>query len=393
MAMQFAAGGAVIPFVTLVLRDRGLDFTQISQVFSASSAALLVFPFLWGMLADRYLALNRLFTMLNLLACAALTVFAMQRGFAGSLISFTLFVACLNPMFSLINALSFHHLPNPREQFGLLRAWGSLGWIIPFLPISLWLVHANQTKLDVALYLGIGFCFSMAVFSLWLPHTPPGARQKAAGTRTRGAYAPALKRLLRDPNYLVILASMFLIAGSYSLLTYYSPPFLERMGVSRVWIGPVQAIGVISEILFFQCQPVLLRRWNYTAIILIGCLALFTRHLIFSVTGSIWILCLSYVIAGMIVVFYHMGASMLANTLAEPEVRSTAQTLLIFSGSGLGPMAANALAGALTTRFPNSLQPVFLFAAGLAGLATVLILLRSRQLNRPKSLLLPPRHD
>src|SRR3954449_10491385 len=74
MALQFAAGGAVVPFVTLVLRDRGLGFTQISQVFSASSAALLVFPFLWGMLADRYLALNRLFTILNLLACAALTV-------------------------------------------------------------------------------------------------------------------------------------------------------------------------------------------------------------------------------------------------------------------------------------------------------------------------------
>src|SRR5438270_9531058 len=78
MLVQFAAGGAVIPFVTLVLRDRGLDLSRISQVFLASSATLLVFPFLWGMLADRYVPLNRLFTILNVCAGAVLIGFAQQ---------------------------------------------------------------------------------------------------------------------------------------------------------------------------------------------------------------------------------------------------------------------------------------------------------------------------
>src|SRR5437867_3773926 len=231
MALQFAAGGAVVPFVTLLLRDRGLDFSHISQIFSASSAALLVFPFLWGMLADRYVPLNRLFTLLNLLACVALTAFAFETTFPGLLVTFTLFVACMSPMFSLINALSFHHLPNPRDQFGLLRAWGSVGWIVPFLPISLWMAFSKRTTLDFALYLSMGFCMAMAVLSLWLPHTPPGARRKVERTPSPGAYLPALKRLFRDPNYLIVLVSMFLIAGSYSLLMYYSPPFLEDAGV------------------------------------------------------------------------------------------------------------------------------------------------------------------
>src|SRR5712691_10494120 len=85
MAVQFAAGGAVIPFVTLLLRDRGLDFAHVSQIFLASSASLLVFPFLWGMLADRWVPLNRLFTALNLLAALALVRLAGQTSFAGSL--------------------------------------------------------------------------------------------------------------------------------------------------------------------------------------------------------------------------------------------------------------------------------------------------------------------
>jgi MFS family permease len=382
MALQFAAGGAVMPFVTLLLRDRGLDFSHISQIFLCSSATLLVFPFLWGMLADRFVPLNRLFIALNLLACAALAGFATQTEFPGLLAAFTLFVACLNPMFSLINALSFYHLSNARDQFGLLRAWGSAGWIVPFLPISLWMLYVKQTRLDFVLYLSFAICLAMAVLSFWLPHTPPGARKNLAGNSLPGTYWPAIKQLLRDPNYLVLLASMFLVAGSYSLLTYYSPPFLEDMGVPRLWIGPIQSIGVISEIIFFQWQPRLIRRWNYTAIILIGCIALLIRHLIFGITNSAWILSFSYPLAGAVIVFYHMGVSVLVNAIAASEVRSTAQTLLIFFGSGLGPMFANWIAGRLTAQSANSLRPVFLFAAALAALAIMLIALRGRRLNQ-----------
>jgi len=381
MAVQFDAGGAIIPFITLLLRDRGLEFSRISQIFSASSATLLVFPFLWAMLADRYVPLNRLFTGLNLVACGALAAFAAQTAFDGLLVSFTVFVACMSPMFSLINALSFHHLPNPREQFGLLRAWGSAGWIVPFFPISLLMAATKETKLDFAIYLSMSLCLAMAVLSLWLPHTPPGARRRKSGRRLPGTYFPALRRLLRDPNYLVVLVSMFLVAGSYSLLMYYSPPFLEDAGVPRFWIGPIQAIGVVCEIILFQWQPMLLRRWNYTAIILIGCVSLLIRHLLFCLTNSAWVLSLSYVLAGAVIVFYHMGVSILVNSMAGPEVRATAQTLLVFFGSGLGPMCANWTAGRLAGHFGNSLRPVFLFAAGLAALATLLIAARGRQLT------------
>ena len=382
MTLQFAAGGAVIPFVTLFLRDRGLEFSQISQIFLASSTTLLMFPFFWGMLADRYVPLNRLFTVLNLLAGVALMAFALQRQFAGLLVTFTLFVACLNPMFSLINALSFHHLSDPQEQFGRLRAWGSIGWIVPFLPISLWMLYNRHTQLEFAVLLSAGLCLAMAVLSLWLPHTPPGARQKLLGSPSHGAYLPAMKRLLGDANYLAVLVSMFLMAGSYSLLIYYSPPFLEDAGVPRLWIGPIQSIGIICEIIIFQWQPALLRRWNYTAIILTGCVALLLRHVLYSVAESAWILSLSYVLAGMVIVFYHMAVSVLVNAMAGPQVRATAQTLLILLGSGLGPMFANWMAGRLASQQGNNLRPVFLFAAGLAAVAAALIGVRGRQLDR-----------
>src|SRR5688500_4720623 len=139
MLLQFAVGGSVMPFVTLLLRDRGLSMGQIGLIFAVASATLLIAPFFWGMLADRYLPLDRVFVLLNVLGAAALVAFALQTTLLGLTITYTLFFACVMPTLSLINALSFHHLPDPPNQFGIVRSWGSVGWIAPFLPISLWL--------------------------------------------------------------------------------------------------------------------------------------------------------------------------------------------------------------------------------------------------------------
>ena len=42
MLLQFAVGGAVVPFVTLLLRDRGLGMGQIGLSFACAAAMLLV---------------------------------------------------------------------------------------------------------------------------------------------------------------------------------------------------------------------------------------------------------------------------------------------------------------------------------------------------------------
>lgn len=381
MAAQFAVGGAVIPFVTLLLRDRGLGVGDISLILAASSSAMLVFPFIWGMLADRFIPLDRLFILLNLGACGSLALLARETSFAGQLVAFTLLTAFLNPNFMLVGALAFHHLPKPQEQFGKVRAWGSLGWIIPFLPISLWVAPGRSAKLDFVLYVGMAMGLVMAAVSWKLPHTAPGAwHRHPHGGHER--YGPALRRLLTNGNYVTLLLAYFFLAGSFSLLTFYSLPLLEDLGVPRAWLGPAQAIGVVFEFALFQWQPVLLRRWNYTAVILAGALALLVRQWLYATISDVWVLSFSYVLVGAVVVLSFAGTSLLANALAGQEVRSTAQTLLVLAGSGLGPMFANWAGGRLSAVFGGSLRPVFAFSTVLAGLAVALLAWRGRRLNQ-----------
>jgi hypothetical protein len=258
MTLQFAVGGAVLPFISLYLRDQGLDFPQISRIFVVSAALLLLFPFLWGMLADRYIPLNRLFIGLNLVAACALVGLARVDSYWGFLVTYALLHAVLNPTFMLINALCFPHLRNPGEQFGKLRAWGSLGWILPSLPIFLWLAMSKQRDLRFVLEFAWILALTAAAAAWFAPHTPPGAgRRQAAGIATLD-YWTAARLLLRNLNYLAILVSFFLVAASFSIYAYYSSPHMEDLGLHRAWIGPVQSVGVILEIALFRWRTQLI---------------------------------------------------------------------------------------------------------------------------------------
>jgi MFS family permease len=378
MLLQFAVGGSVMPFITLLLRDRGLSMGQIGVVLAWAAATLLVAPFVWGMLADRFIPLNHVFVLVNTLGAGALVLFALQTRPLGLTVAYAIFVACFAPTLSLINALSFHHLPDPPRQFGVVRSWGSLGWILPFVPIALWLARPGHSDLTFVIWMGVGLCLAMAVLGMFLPHTAPGA----AGTNPgRLAYGPAVRLLLHDRNFLVLLAGMFLVSGSFSVLSYYSPPLLEDVGVRRHWIGPVQAIGVVFEIFLFQWQPAMLRRWNYAVILLMGCGALVLRHVLYAVVREPWTLSISYLLAAVVIVCFNMGVSLLVNAMARIETRATAQTLLSLFGQGLGPMCANYASGLLADRSGDRLEPVFWFAALWGAIAAALVLSRGRKLN------------
>ena len=380
MTLQFAVGGAVLPFMSMWLEEKGLSFSEISLIFSVASTTFLVFPFLWGMIADRYLPIEWMFFFLNGMAGISMWWMQSQTKYGGLMLSFVFFYSFYHPTFTLINALSFQYLTQPKEQFGAVRAWGSVGWILPSLVVFAWLFYHPNASLEFVLKVGMVSCLLTACSTLLLPRranqSPPDRSQAST------AYWMALKTLFRQTDYLVLLAAFFLVSASFSFVVYYGPPYLRTSGVDQAWIGPIQCIGVILEIMLFPFLRNYLRRWGFATTLLIGCVCLFARHLVYYVSNNPWMLSLSYLLAGMVIVFFHIVASILVNMMAGKEIRATAQTLLVVFGSGVGPMLSNYLAGVLTQQSGNSLRPVFGLGMLLAFVACLLIVSRYRSLAR-----------
>lgn len=381
MLLQFGIGGALLPFLTLFLMDKGLDLSQISTIFFGASAMLLFFPFFWGMMADRFIPLNRLFTILNLLLIITLAIFAQQQTWLSLAIAYMAFYACFNPSLVLLNPLSFFHLADPRQDFGSLRAWGSVGWMLPSVIVFFWLAANPALDLTITLYLGIAIATLMFLVSFSLPHTPLGVTHTLETPGSGLTYWQALRKLGANPAFLILLAVYFLVASSFAIQAIYSPALLEEEGLARKWIGPAQCIGVVLEVFLFRWQKKFLHKLTYAHTILVGCVCMLFRHLVFAFSDNLALLILSHLFTGMVIVFHHIGASILVNALAPKEARATAQTLLVLFGSGLGPMFANLCVGFIARETDQNLRMIFLFAGLLSAIGSAILFLNIRRLN------------
>jgi len=251
MFLQYAVWGVWAPILVLHLL-RLDDFaedtqTKINRVYMTMAIAAIVAPFVAGQIADRYFATQRFLALSHLLGGILLIVIARLGGYHaifGGMLAYALIYA---PTIALTNSLCFHHLPDGQEDFGKIRLWGTIGWIVIGWIFSLWIGLADGLlgwlwpscqqslvawraslihKPDVAdcLYLASGLSFVLAAFCLFLPHTPP-----PKNPRSPWAFLEALK-LVRDRSFAVLIIVAFLVATELQFYYVLTPSFFNQGG-------------------------------------------------------------------------------------------------------------------------------------------------------------------
>ena len=343
MLVQYAAGGAFLPFAKFYLDDLGLSAVEVTWVFAGSAAVGATLPVFWGVLADRFVSPTRLLATMNVLGCLAMLVLSHLTAFSAVAVAYAAVAAFLFPTFAVLNAVAYHHVAYPQRHFGRLRAWGSLGWALPAGGVWLWLSVSEDSSVAFLPSVAAAVMAVMAGISLCLPGVPPPART-GAGQRG-GVYWRELRSLLSRPPFLCMLVAVFLSFSSFSIWFYYSPAYLEQLGFERRWIGPIQTIGVLAEIPLCMVLWRAIARWGYRGTLLLGAGALFARQLLFATCSVPTLLVVSYLLVAVSVVFYLVAASLAIETMAEPEVRATAQTLSALCGPGLGQIAGHVVVG------------------------------------------------
>jgi MFS family permease len=191
----------------------GLKFTEWwmnGLVFGAFNIGALVALFFSTQLADRKFAAEKFLAFSHLIGGAAMIgLFALPEPiefwpFFGLMLLHSVFYV---PTISITNSIAFAAFTNPEKQFGPVRLWGTIGWIVaswPFIFILVdwnlvnqsgktgldWLGEALATPLTGASgQIAKGYAFLvagiaslvLAAFSLTLPHTPP--KPAAAGPK------------------------------------------------------------------------------------------------------------------------------------------------------------------------------------------------------------------
>lgn len=347
MLFEFAIWGAWYVTVGTWL-GQTLHFSgkEIGAVAGTTAIGAMISPLFVGLLADRLFDTRRVLAILHIVGAVLLVVAAQQSSFAtvyGALLAYSL---CYMPTLALTTSLAMRHITDPQEEFGAIRVFGTIGWIIMGLIVGAWGVEATASPLHLA----AGLSLVMAVYCFTLPSTPPLARN----TRFELRHALPLEslHLLRDRSMAVFALASFLICIPLQFYYAFTNLYLNEIGVVNA-AGKMTG-GQMSEILCMLLIPWFFRRLGVKYMLAVGMLAWVIRYAMFAFGGTgdlMWMLWLGIILHGICFDFFFVVGQIYIDREAPSALRAATQGLITFLTYGLGMFVGSWLSGVVVDTY------------------------------------------
>jgi nucleoside transporter len=353
MFLEYAIWGAWAPVLSAYLQNN-LHFSgwQLGFIFSLLPLATIISPFIGGQFADRWFPAQKVIAVLQLLGGAVLIFASSVTAYApmmGLLLVYSLLYA---PTLVLTNSVAFAHMKSSEKEFGAIRVWGTIGWIVAGLSLTGWRTLAKSAdgiamKGDVLILAG-AFSLIMGLMSFGLPHTPP---QKSGAKPW--AFLEALK-MFKDRNFLIFAIISFVVATELQFYYVLTSPFLTSpvVGVSQKSISAVMTIAQFAEIFVMAFMlSWALKKFGMRRTMTLGILAWPIRYIIFVIGTPSWLVIASLGLHGFCYVFFFTAAYIYVDNIAPKDIRASAQALIATIILGLGNYVGSLFCGKIQDVF------------------------------------------
>ena len=393
MFLQYAIWGAWLPILyPFLMGHRGFDLAQTGNCLAAGAVGAIFGPFIAGQLADRLFATEKLLFASHLVGAVLVWMLGTVETYGSFLALSFLYGFVYAPTIALTNSLAFAHIENRDRDFGPIRLWGTIGWIVAGIAVGQVLLRmhspegATKEELDAAWNAGRAFAFqlsailgvAMAIYCLTLPHTPPAGRGEAKESL---AWKEALAEIRLQP-----LVTLFLIAVPVSMIHQFYFVFTSDFvsgiqsaaqsagadafasavnNVLGVGGGGLMTIGQMTEIGVLALMPILATTLSRKTLLAIGLVAYAARMALFAYFPELGPVLLGVALHGLCFGCFIFVAFMIVDERTTPDVRATAQNLFNLVIVGIGIIVGSWFAGSVVG--PWAQDPV-LDAAGAAVL-------------------------
>ena len=356
MFLQFFIwGGWFVTLGTYLSNTLSANGGQIGMAFSTQSWGAIIAPFIVGLIADRFFNAEKILGLLHIVGAVLMYCMYQANDFASFYPYVLAYMIAYMPTLALVNSVSFGQMVDPSKEFGKVRVWGTIGWIVAGLMISyVFSWDSAQSIADGMLKNTFLLCsvasLMLGVFSFTLPNTPPQSSGKAVTIRDiLGLDALAL---LKDKNFFVFFLSSVLICIPLAFYYQNANPFLTEIGVENA-TGKM-TLGQVSEVLFMLALPVFLNRFGIKATLVIGMAAWVVRYALFAFGNAdegLFMLIVGIALHGICYDFFFVSGQIYTNAKAGENVKSAAQGLITLATYGVGMLVGFAVAGAITDTY------------------------------------------
>ena len=352
----FGLGGTYLPFFPVWLKAVGIDPSWIGTIVAAPAVTrFTVLPFITS-LAERRQAVRGAMILTAFATATGFTIVGTQHQPLFVFLCFAATACVWTPMVPLTDAYALRGVRSYGLNYGPLRLWGSVAFILGALACGLLVdvIAAKHLIWVIAGMAGIG-----ALMGLGL--------QPLASSRAMVADVHRSRALLRDPAFLAIILASALIQGSHAAYYGFGSITWQAAGFSGLTIAALWGIGVVAEIVVFALSP----RFTLSPamMVMIGALAGVVRWILTAQEPSLALLALLQILHCLTFGLTQLGIMSLLVHHVPGHVMARGQGYLA-ACSGMVYMAASVLSGMIYARYG---QGVYYLMAAMAFSGGVVI--------------------
>jgi len=359
-ASHFLAFGLYLPFLPLVLEQRGLTSEFVGFILGISLFVRILASPVMTNLSDRtgrrrfsifiYSAVGSLVPVLMYLAPGAGTA-------ALCVIILSVFWA---PIVPLCDAYALDAVKKAKADYGKMRLWGSLafiganiggGYLVvsgPSDPVLLWIAAATLLT---------------GVVALSLPGMAEGGEEaKRQPTKEKAD-------IFRKPWFWMLIATAGVLQGTHAAFYGFSTLYWTSVGLDTSVIGILWSLGVAAEVVLFLAAARLATRISPYSLLILAAAAGIIRWSLFPFAQDVLTIAALQVLHGLTFGAAHLGLIAIMGRIVPSDWAGTGQGFLS-TFAGVMTAAGMALSGPL-----YALAPAYAFWLMAAASATAFAVL------------------
>ena len=330
---HFFGVGVTLPFLNVYYHSVGITAAQLGYLNAAARISTSLVPPLAGALADRLRRCREIMLVCVAVSSLAALSFWWRGGFWFFLVLIILYSACRGAIGPIAENVSLRQIEASGGEYGRLRWWGSLGFIVAALVVGRLIeVHSISLMFPVL--------FVSGMLLMGVVGTFPGEWEG-----TQSDFRGNLEELLKNKPLINFFCAAVLAAVSSGPFGLYSSIYLGQLGSSALIIGLAWTVGVVSEIFFLWFAGSIQNRIGLKGMIATGIFALALRWEFTTWTTNISALIAIQALHGLTFGIYHVGAIQFVDQMSGKAIKNTGQALYNAATFGLGSTVGVLLAG------------------------------------------------
>jgi len=325
-----AAESAFVPFIPLLLLDRGLDPQALGSALALMSAVGFASGPLWGYLADRVIGRERTLAVCLAGTVAGALLLAFAHGEAALTLTGSVAWFFRSPNMALADALALDRLgTHRRDLYGSVRLWMSASFAVGAIAWGA-VIESAGIGVMAPLYAACTALNALLVMFVFRGRWP---RPLRADPATR-----SMRAVVAAPAFMLFLVALFLSFAPYSATYNFAAVRIAALGGGAVFVGLAAGLQAAAEVPSMMATRRLAPRLRPAHLFAGGAAFYVIVYAVWAVVANPAVLAAMRVVAGLGFGLTAVAMVVIVDELVPASLRATGQAAAKAVSMGFAPV-------------------------------------------------------